>query len=64
VVADRLRTAVVGTAVPTRGGPVDVAISVGVGHRRPGDDLDALFSRADKALSTSKAQGHNQVTLV
>jgi diguanylate cyclase (GGDEF)-like protein len=61
--AERLRAAVADTAVPTDTGPVRVTISVGVSHRHAGEDLDALLSRADKALYRSKAQGRDQVTV-
>jgi diguanylate cyclase (GGDEF)-like protein len=61
--AERLRAAVADTAVPTDTGPVHVTISVGVSHRRAGEDLDALLSRADKALYRSKARGRDRVTV-
>jgi diguanylate cyclase (GGDEF)-like protein len=61
--AERLRAAVAAAPVPTEAASVPVTISVGVSYRRAGEDLDALFVRADGALYQSKADGRNRVTL-
>jgi diguanylate cyclase (GGDEF)-like protein len=61
--AERLRAAVAGAPVPAGGAAVPVTISVGVSYHRAGDDLDALFGRADGALYRSKADGRNRVTV-
>lgn len=61
--AERLRAAVAAEPVSTDTASVPVTISVGVSYRRAGEDLDALFVRADGALYQSKAGGRNRVTL-
>lgn len=61
--AERLCAIVSGSPIAADSATVPVTISVGVSHCRPGDDLDALFGRADKALYQSKADGRNRVTL-
>lgn len=46
----------------TRAGPVRVTVSVGVASRRGGDaGLDALLTRADRALYAAKRAGRDQI---
>jgi len=39
-----------------------VTVSIGVSARKPDDDLDSLYQRADKALYISKTLGRNRVS--
>jgi diguanylate cyclase (GGDEF)-like protein len=61
LVAERLRKAVAGKAIPFPGGVCPTSVSVGVSMAAAGDDLDRLLSRADKALYAAKDGGRNQV---
>ncbi|MBU2665181.1 diguanylate cyclase [Actinoplanes bogorensis] len=61
--AERMRTAVAGTPVPTRAGSVPVTISVGLAHLAPGDTLDQVLARADHALYRAKESGRNRVVV-
>lgn len=56
-VAERVRAAV---AVPSGGEP-SVTISVGLAQRRPGEDVESLVRRADRALYRAKNSGRNRV---
>jgi diguanylate cyclase (GGDEF)-like protein len=61
-VAERLRSAVSGTPVPTCAGEVVVRVSVGVATVANGDDgLRGLLSQADVALYQAKKAGRDQV---
>lgn len=64
-VAERLRTAVAGNAVPITGGAaIPITISIGVASLRAGDsDLHALLQAADNALYAAKTAGRNRVCL-
>jgi predicted signal transduction protein with EAL and GGDEF domain len=42
---------------------VRVTISCGVAEFRPGDTLEAVFERADRAMYLAKANGRNRVRL-
>jgi diguanylate cyclase (GGDEF)-like protein len=42
---------------------LSVTVSVGATVRRPGDTLDGMISRADKALYQAKRQGRNRIVL-
>nr|WP_240948391.1 diguanylate cyclase [Planosporangium mesophilum] len=62
--AERLRAEVARTAVPTRDGPVEVTISVGVAYLRPSDTgPDTLLDRADACLYRAKESGRNRVVV-
>ncbi|MGH7714707.1 MAG: diguanylate cyclase domain-containing protein, partial [Vulcanimicrobiaceae bacterium] len=64
VVAERMREAVMGLAIPhpTNPGGI-VTISLGVARKRPGsrDDPLELVEAADSALYAAKSCGRNQV---
>jgi diguanylate cyclase (GGDEF)-like protein len=64
-IAERIRSAVTDSPVPTRLGPVSVGVSVGYTVRQPRDptSLEALVERADRALLASKAAGRNRVRM-
>lgn len=59
ILAERLREAV---ATHDFGGDVDLTISLGVAEHAQGDDLAALYSRADRALYEAKRGGRNKVS--
>jgi len=61
-VAERLRAAIVRTPINLGTKSLTVTASFGVAERRAGDNaVDALFARADRALSAAKAAGRNTV---
>jgi two-component system, cell cycle response regulator len=64
VAADRLREAVEGLAIEDAAGvPIPITASIGVAELHPGDTLEALVERADKAMYASKAAGRNRVSV-
>lgn len=61
-VAERLRAAIAGTPIRWEGLDLALTASFGVAQLNgPGDSLDAVFSRADKALYDAKRGGRNLV---
>lgn len=58
-VVERIKTAINRIGV----GPERLSSSFGIAELRPGEDFDALFQRADKALYQSKEQGKNRIRL-
>jgi diguanylate cyclase (GGDEF)-like protein len=62
--AEQFRRAVSASTVPTRAGPLDVTVSIGVARLR-GDDRDIadLLARADRSLLRAKKAGRNRVFL-
>lgn len=58
--AERLRAAVAALSLEAVG---SVTVSLGVALYRPGDDLDSLVGRADKALYAAKAAGRDRVVM-
>jgi diguanylate cyclase (GGDEF)-like protein len=62
--AERLRAEVARTPIPTRSGPVEVTISVGVAYLHPSDTgPDTLLDRADECLYRAKESGRNRVVV-
>jgi diguanylate cyclase len=62
-VAQQMRLSVEANGFHSQGKPVPVTISCGVASFRPGETLDSVFSRADKALYLAKKQGKNRCEL-
>jgi diguanylate cyclase (GGDEF)-like protein len=63
-IAERLRRAVVDTAVPTTAGALAVTISLGVADLEASDTgVDTLLARADQSLYRAKRAGRNRVHL-
>jgi two-component system cell cycle response regulator len=61
VVAERLRRAVEALAIEQDGTPIAVSASFGVASFRPGESLESLVDRADRAMYTAKFNGRNRV---
>jgi diguanylate cyclase len=59
-VADEMRRSVEDNGFHSSGRPVSVTISCGIADFRPDDTVDAVFSRADKALYAAKKAGKNR----
>jgi diguanylate cyclase len=60
VVAEKLRTAIVGSQFHHDGTPVAIALSCGIASIQPEDTLDTMFQRADAALYKAKRSGKNR----
>lgn len=62
--ADKLRSSLAASIVPTAAGAVRMTVSVGVAGLRGGErDLSDLFKRADDALYSAKHRGRDQVAV-
>jgi diguanylate cyclase (GGDEF)-like protein len=62
--AEALRLAIGEGKVAPHGETISVTASLGVAEMRPGEDFEALYARADKALYVAKNAGRNRVELV
>jgi diguanylate cyclase (GGDEF)-like protein len=61
-IAERVRSAIAASPVPTVAGPLAVTVSVGAVSLSPGDaDLSGLLGRADRRLYDAKRAGRNRV---
>lgn len=58
--AEQIRIAVSETPVSFRGDVIPVTISLGVARHIPGESVDQLLSRTDKALYAAKQNGRNR----
>jgi GGDEF domain-containing protein len=61
---ERLRTAIQSSGVATSAGDLPVLFSSGVAQYLPGESVEAMISRADKALYRAKKGGRNRTELV
>ncbi len=63
ILADVLRRRVVTHSTETDGGPVELAVSIGVALMRPGTEIsdDELLAAADEALASARAAGGNRI---
>lgn len=61
MIADRLRCAIDNAVFQTSRSALNITISCGVAQYLPGDDLDSLIHRADRALYQAKWAGRNRV---
>ena len=63
-VADRVRQVIAEASVRLpQGGSVGVTASIGVATYSPDDDVDAVLSRADRALYAAKRSGRDRVSM-
>ena len=62
-VAERLRQRVADTQVPVQSDYICMTISIGVAEAIPGESVDGVLKRADKALYAAKSKGRNRVEL-
>jgi diguanylate cyclase (GGDEF)-like protein len=60
---ERIRTAIADKPILSKPEPLSVQVTVGAAMRRKGEEGNALFGRADKALYKAKNAGRNQVLL-
>jgi diguanylate cyclase (GGDEF)-like protein len=58
---ERIRNAIENLAVDHAGATFGFTISAGVAHREPGDDVERLLHRSDRALYRAKEAGRNRV---
>jgi two-component system cell cycle response regulator len=60
--AERIRRAVEGVTIQaSNGDSIPITVSIGVAERHPGESLDALVDRADRAMYAAKTSGRNRV---
>jgi diguanylate cyclase len=64
VVAEKLRMSVEHSEFVYQGKPVPITISGGYAQFQPGDTVDEIYQRADKALYRAKHKGRNQFVAV
>jgi diguanylate cyclase (GGDEF)-like protein len=64
-IAERIRTSISESAIPTDAGPIYVSISIGITQATPDtSDLGLLLNKADQALYRSKQAGRNTVMVL
>ena len=63
LVGENLRTAAADCRIVTELGIAEVTLSAGVAAARPGDTVDSLVSRADRAMYTAKSTGRNRLVI-
>lgn len=62
-IAERLRREIEDSAIEFEGQVIRITISIGKSNLQPGDDVDKMLVRADKALYRSKGAGRNRVSV-
>jgi diguanylate cyclase (GGDEF)-like protein len=63
-VAERLRQHIAALSLDdARGERLGVTASIGVAEQLPGEDLQALIDRADRAMYSAKSQGRDRVVV-
>ena len=62
-VAERVRSLVERSGLPTEQGQIEVTVSIGATIPEPEDNVDSLIERADERMYKSKAAGRNRVTV-
>jgi diguanylate cyclase (GGDEF)-like protein len=58
--AERIRQHVADNALQITGRNIHVTVSIGIATVEPGDDMNSLFDRADRALYQAKCSGRNR----
>ncbi|PZR62941.1 MAG: hypothetical protein DLM71_05880 [Chloroflexi bacterium] len=63
ILADVLRRRAITHSTETDGGPIELAVSIGVALMRPGTEIsdDELLAAADEALASARAGGGNRI---
>lgn len=61
--AERIRQHVASNAQLIAGKTIDVTVSIGIATVEPGDDMNSLFDRADRALYQAKCSGRNRCVI-
>ena len=61
IAADRVRSLIAGTPIYVDGQALHITTSAGVAEVEKGEDLRAVFKRADSALYKAKQAGRNKV---
>ena len=61
--AERVRLAFIDNPIVSRPVPLSIQVSIGAAMRRRGEEANALFARADKALYKAKNTGRNRSVL-
>ncbi|MDB5848651.1 MAG: hypothetical protein JWP29_2403, partial [Rhodoferax sp.] len=59
--AERLRNAIAADLLVNDGSEIALTVSIGLSSLRPGEDIQALYQRADQALYAAKRAGRNRV---
>ncbi|QOC21740.1 diguanylate cyclase [Wenzhouxiangella sp. AB-CW3] len=62
-IAEELRQAVAGEGEVVDGTAIGMTVSIGVAEHRPGESVEKLMARADKALYRAKRGGRNRVVI-
>jgi diguanylate cyclase len=60
---EKIRAAIANTAFNYKEQPLAITLSIGVAEFFPGDTVESVFARADKALYAAKAAGRNRVVV-
>jgi two-component system, cell cycle response regulator len=64
IFAERLRQSVQDLKIEHAGVPIGITASLGIAEYRPGETLEALIDRADRAMYRAKVGGRNRVATV
>lgn len=59
--AEELRLSIMNNPLRVNGDTIECTISIGITTYKPGDNMDTLINRADKAMYAAKKQGRNCV---
>jgi two-component system cell cycle response regulator len=63
IVAERMRQGIESLLVGPTDRPIPITASVGLALRKPGERLESVVDRADRAMYASKTSGRNRLTI-